>query len=102
MALGAATRDVVRLVLRDGLGMSLAGIVLGLTGAALVTRVMRTMLFGVGERDPITFGAGAFVLLLVALLACYVPARRALRVDPLIALRTEQAGAEHLRTRAPG
>jgi putative ABC transport system permease protein len=89
MALGAATRDVIRLVLRDGLGMALAGVALGLTGAALVTRLMRTMLFGVGERDPLTFAAGAFVLLLVALLACYVPARRALRVDPMIALRTE-------------
>jgi putative ABC transport system permease protein len=89
MALGAATADVVRLVLREGLGMALAGILIGLGGAAMLTQLMQTMLFGVDARDPFTFGSGAAILFAVALLACYVPARRALRVDPMTALRAE-------------
>ena len=87
MALGAATRDVIALVLRDGLVMAVTGVGVGLAGAAAVTRLLQTMLFGVGVRDPVTFAAGAMLLLMVALLACYLPARRALRVDPMTALR---------------
>jgi putative ABC transport system permease protein len=89
MALGAAAANIVRLVLREGLTMAIAGIVVGLGGAAVLTRLMRTLLFGVGTRDPMTFGAVAGLLVVVALLACYLPARRALRVDPIMALRTE-------------
>jgi putative ABC transport system permease protein len=89
MALGAAAGNIVRLVLREGLTMAIAGIVVGLGGAAVLTRLMRTLLFGVGTRDPMTFGAVAGLLVVVALLACYLPARRALRVEPIIALRTE-------------
>ena len=89
IALGAGTRDVLRLVLKEGLALAIAGTVVGLAGAAVLTRLMSTMLFGISARDPVTFSAGALLLMGVALLACYVPARRALRVDPVTALRVE-------------
>jgi len=89
VALGAQTGDVLRLVLRRGMGLTLVGVALGLFAALAVTRLMQTLLFGVGATDPLTFGAIALLMLLVALLACWIPARRATKVDPLIALRSE-------------
>jgi putative ABC transport system permease protein len=87
MALGADRRDVLRLVLRQGLWPVGAGIFAGLVGAMALTRVMRSLLFDVSPRDPLTFGAVALMLLSVAALACYLPARRATLVDPVSTLR---------------
>ncbi|HEX7955823.1 MAG TPA: ADOP family duplicated permease, partial [Pyrinomonadaceae bacterium] len=87
MALGAALRDVVRLVVRQGMRMALAGVVLGLAGAFLLTRALARLLVGIGPTDPVTFVGVPLLLFAVALLACYIPARRAARVNPLIALR---------------
>jgi predicted permease len=89
MALGAAGRDLMRLVIGEGLTLAVAGVALGLAGAVALTRLMAAVLFGVTARDPLTFGAGAAVLLGVAALACYIPARRATRVEPIMALRAE-------------
>jgi predicted permease len=89
MALGAQRFDVLRMVLRDGAQMTLAGIVLGVVGAAILTRLMSGMLFGVKPTDPVTFVTVGVLLSAVALLACYVPARRAMKVDPNEALRHE-------------
>jgi putative ABC transport system permease protein len=89
MALGARPFDVLKLVMRQGMMLALIGIVVGLAGALALTRVMSSFLFGVTERDPITFGAVAALLLVVAFIACFVPARRATKVDPLVALRYE-------------
>jgi predicted permease len=89
MALGAQAGDVLELVMRRGLGLALVGVALGLFTALAVTRLMQGLLFGVGATDPLTFGALALLMLLVALLACFVPARRATKVDPLRALRHE-------------
>ena len=87
MALGANPADVLRLVLREGMMPVAAGILIGLGGAAALARVMKTLLFGVDALDPVTFGAVASVLACVALAACYVPARRAMMVDPANTLR---------------
>ena len=87
MALGADPRDVLRLVLRDGMRPVAAGILAGLGGAAALARVMKTLLFGVDPLDPVTFGVVATVLTMVALAACYIPARRAMTVDPANTLR---------------
>ena len=87
MALGAASSDVLRLVLVEGLAPVAAGIVIGLAGAALLTQVMATLLFEVSPFDPATFAIVSALLALVAAIACYLPARRATRVDPLAALR---------------
>ena len=87
IALGADPGDVLRLVLREGMLPVAAGILIGLGGAALLARVMRTLLFGVDALDPVTFAAVAAMLGMVALVACYVPARRATRVDPAGTLR---------------
>lgn len=89
LALGAQLGDVLRLVLRRGLGLTLAGLVLGLLGGLLLARVLAGMLFEIQPHDPPTFGAVTFLLAGVALLACWIPARRAARVDPLLALRSE-------------
>jgi putative ABC transport system permease protein len=89
LALGAARRDVTGLVLRQGLTMVAAGIGVGLAGALLVTRVLRTLLFGVTPTDPVVFTAIVVLLSATAWLATYVPARRAARLDPLVTLRSE-------------
>lgn len=89
MALGAQISDVMRLVVNHGLVLVLVGIGIGLGASILVTRVLASLLLGVGTSDPLTFISVALVLLLVALVACYIPARRATKVDPLVALRYE-------------
>jgi putative ABC transport system permease protein len=89
MALGARRRDVLKLVVRHGMLLTLVGVILGLAGALGLTRVMATLLFGVTAKDPLTFVAVAGLLSAVAFIACLVPALRATRVNPLVALRYE-------------
>jgi putative ABC transport system permease protein len=89
MALGASALDVLKLVLRNGMFLAVIGAVIGLAGAFAITRFMSSLLFGVSPTDVVTFGLVTAGLLLVALVACYLPARRATKVDPLIALRYE-------------
>jgi len=89
MALGASRREVQGLVLREGLGVTLCGVALGLAGAFAVSRVMAGYVYGITATDPLTFAAAALVLTSAALLASYIPARRAARVDPIEALRWE-------------
>jgi putative ABC transport system permease protein len=89
MALGAQIRDVLKLVLRQGMMLVIVGIAMGLIGAFLLTRVLSSLLLGIGTTDPITFFGVAILLSVVALLACWIPARRATKVDPLVALRYE-------------
>lgn len=89
MALGAQTRDVLMLILSQGLKLTLIGIGLGLMAAFVLTRSMQSMLFGVKPSDAFTFGSIGIILLLVAILACFVPARRATKVDPMIAMRCD-------------
>lgn len=89
IALGAQRGDVVRLVVGQGAKLALAGIIIGLAGALALTRLMSTLLFDVTPTDPLTFLGVAIVLAMVALAACYIPARRAMRVDPMTALRYE-------------
>jgi putative ABC transport system permease protein len=89
MALGAERRHVLKLVVGQGMAPALSGVGLGLAGALLLTRLMKTLLFGVSATDPLTFAGVSILLCGVALLACYLPARKAAQVDPLVALRRD-------------
>ncbi|HEU0173826.1 MAG TPA: ABC transporter permease [Blastocatellia bacterium] len=89
LALGAQTADVLGMIIRQGMGLVLAGVGIGVAGALALTRLMKTLLFGVSATDPLTFTVIALLLAFVALLACWIPARRATKVDPITALRFE-------------
>jgi len=89
VALGARSRDVLTMVLGQGLRTVLIGIAVGLAGSLAITRTLQSLLFGVTATDPITFAAVILLLVTTALLACYIPARRAAKVDPMVALRYE-------------
>jgi putative ABC transport system permease protein len=89
MALGASPGDVLRMILGQGLSTILVGLACGALGAYALTRTMESLLFGLSATDPLTFLAVALLLASVTLVACYIPARRATRVDPMIALRYE-------------
>jgi ABC-type antimicrobial peptide transport system permease subunit len=89
VALGAQANDVLFLVLRQGIALAAGGTALGVLLAMLLGQVVSTLLFGISGRDPLTLAGVSLILTTIALLACYIPARRAARVDPLVALRYE-------------
>jgi putative ABC transport system permease protein len=89
MAVGASAVDILKLVVKSGIGLALVGVGIGLVSALALTRLMETVLFGVTPTDTLTFVIGALGLMAVAVVACYIPARRATKVDPLVALRYE-------------
>jgi putative ABC transport system permease protein len=89
LALGASRSNILRIVLRQGLGLAIVGAALGIVCSLIVSHLMASLLYGVRPTDPLTFAGVAFLFLGVAVLACYLPARRAIRVDPMVALRYE-------------
>ena len=89
VAVGAEKRDILRLILTEGMGITVVGLGVGLLGAFGVSSIVKSQLFGVSATDPLTFLGVILALAVVALLACYIPARRATRVDPMVALRYE-------------
>jgi ABC-type antimicrobial peptide transport system permease subunit len=89
MALGAQSSDVLKLMMREGTALIAAGLVIGLAGAWAATRLIKGFLYEVSPTDPLTFIGIAILLIFVASMACYIPARRAMKVDPMVALRTE-------------
>jgi putative ABC transport system permease protein len=89
IALGAQTRDVLRLIVGEGVRMMLLGIAFGLVGAFIVARALAGLLFGIAATDPLTFVGVTLLLFALAMLACYLPARRATKIDPMIALRND-------------
>jgi len=89
MALGAQTTDVLKLVLRQGVRLAVTGLLLGLGGAFALMRLVSGLLYGVSATDPLTFAIVPALLFAVAVLACWIPARRAAKVDPMVALRYE-------------
>jgi putative ABC transport system permease protein len=89
VALGASRRDILGLVLGKGMALAVSGVALGVLGALALTRLVSSLLYGVGAADPATFAAAAGLLASLALLACYLPARRAIKVDPMVAIRCE-------------
>ena len=97
MALGAARANVFRMVLAEGARLTGLGVLIGLAAALAVTQLMKSFLYGIRATDPITFVAVSALLVAVGLLACYLPARRATRVDPIVALRYEYDWAEQKR-----
>src|SRR5206468_7240447 len=98
LALGAQRGDVLGLVLRQGMQLAAAGVLVGLAGAVGLTRVLRNFLYGVSPTDPMTFAAIPLILVIIALLACWLPARRAAKVDPMEALRYERSQIRHSPT----
>jgi putative ABC transport system permease protein len=88
-ALGANATNIFSLILRSGMSLTAVGLFLGIAGAFGLTRFLSSMLFGIGSNDPLTLAAVAASLALIALLACYIPARRAMRVSPIVALRCD-------------
>jgi ABC-type antimicrobial peptide transport system permease subunit len=89
LALGAQTHEVMKMVMRQGMALTSLGVGIGLIGGLALARLMKSLLFGISATDPLTFAAVAALLTLVAMLACYIPARRAMKVDPVVALRCE-------------
>ena len=89
IAVGAYPRDVLKLVLGRGMVLTLIGVSIGLVGSLMLTRLMSGLLFGINPTDPATFALATSLLAVVSLVACYIPARRATRVDPMVALRYE-------------
>jgi putative ABC transport system permease protein len=89
MSLGAEPRDILKLVLKQGMRLALIGVAIGLAASLALTRLISTLLFGVSASDPLAFSLAAAVLVATALVACYLPARRATRVDPIVVLRFE-------------